>query len=132
MYWPYRDGIASLQIRNGNEANTIQWAPDGLSFGLKAIVDIPPHAGGPFIPDVSSDRGDGRGILWGLCFTMERERSKGMRSQLLRFDCSLSRDFERPGLKAPKNYGPEHYGAFPLSPSDRWSLLEWQSEENRS
>jgi hypothetical protein len=131
MYWPYRGGVASLQIRNGNEANTVQWSPDGLSFDLKAIVDIPPHAGGPYIPDISSDDGDGRGILWGLCFSMERERRKGMRSQLLRFDCSLSRDHERPGLKTPKDYEPEHYMAFPLSASDRRSLLEWQAKDDR-
>lgn len=130
MYWPYRDGIASLLIRNGNEANTIQWSPDGIQFDLKAIVDIPPHAGGPYIPDVSNDDGDGRGILWGLCFSMERVNRKGVRSQLLRFDCSLSRELERPGLKLPKDYGPEHYAAFPLSPADREALLAWQTSRD--
>ena len=52
MLWPYRDGIAALQTRNGNEGNTVQYAPDGLNFQLNAIVDIPPNAGGPYIPDL--------------------------------------------------------------------------------
>jgi len=117
-----------LQIRNGTEANTIQWSPDGVSFDLKAIVDIPPHAGGPFIPDVENDDGDGRGILWGICFSMERVNRKGVRSSLLRFDCNLSRDVERPGLKLPKDYEPEHYQAFPLAESDRKELSDWESQ----
>ena len=69
--------------------------PVTLELGIKAIVDIPPNAGGPFIPDPSADGGDGHGILWGL--SIGRPAYSGRyRSRLLRFDCSLSRDSARP------------------------------------
>ncbi len=121
MLWPYREGIASLQIRNGNEGNTVQWAPDGVNFQLKAIVDVPPHAGGPYIPDLLADDRDGRGILWGLCFVRSSYRG-AYRSRLVRFDCSLSRDLERPGFKGPRQYTEEQYLAFPLTAAERTYL----------
>jgi hypothetical protein len=121
MLWPYRDGIAALQTRNGNEGNTVQYAPDGLNFQLKAIVDMPPNAGGPYIPDLLADNRDGRGILWGL--SIGRPLYGGVyRSRLLRFDCSLSRDLERPGFRAPKNYSDSQFLAFPLSAEERTYL----------
>lgn len=118
MLWPYREGIASLQIRNGNEGNTVQWSPDGLNFQLKAIVDVPPHAGGAYIPDLLADNGDGRGILWGLCFTNPGSDVRN-RSHLLRFDCSLSRDVERPGFKSARHYVEQHFKAFPLTAEEK-------------
>jgi len=118
MLWPYREGVAALQIRNGNEANTVQFAPNGTDFDLKAIVDMPPNAGGPYIPDLTADNRDGRGILWGL--SIGRPAYSGVyRSRLLRFDCSLSRDFERPSFKEPKEYSDTQFLAFPLSEEDR-------------
>jgi hypothetical protein len=135
MLWPYREGIAALLIRDGNEANTVQYAPDGLSFDLKAIVDISPHAGGPYIPDVSADNRDGRGILWGLCFVGQRETPSGggriVRSRLMRFDCSLSRDVIRPGFKGPKQYSEAQFRAFPLSDEER-AFLERHVGEGRA
>jgi hypothetical protein len=125
MLWPYRDGIASLQIRNGNEGNTVQWSPDGLNFQLKAIVDIPPHAGGPHVPDLGADNGDGRGILWGLCFGNPGSDVRN-RSQLLRFDCSLSRDLERPEFKTPRQYVLDQFLSFPLTEQQRMAILEYQ------
>ena len=126
MLWPYREGIASLQIRNGNEGNTVQYAPDGLNFQLKAIVDMPPHAGGPYIPDLLADNGDGRGILWGLCFVRSRYLEP-YRSRLLRFDCSLSRDLERPGFKGARQYTEEQYLTFPLSAEERSFLTDHEA-----
>ena len=127
MFWPYREGIASLQIRNGNEANTVQYSPDGLNFQLKAIVDVPPNAGGPFIPDVSADNGDGRGILWGMSFVRPAYQGK-YRSRLVRFDCSLSRDLERPGFKGPKQYTREQFFAFPLAADEKAFIEKWSLE----
>jgi hypothetical protein len=118
MYWPYKEGIASLLIRNGNEGNTVQWSPDGFNFQLKSIVDIPPHAGGAYIPDLAADNGDGRGILWGLCFSNPGS-DIGNRSHLLRFDCSLSRDVERPGFKSARHYTAQHFDAFPLTADEK-------------
>ena len=97
---------------------TIGESPDGLNFELKAIVDMPPNAGGPFIPDLTADQGDGRGILWGL--SIGRPAYSGVyRSRLLRFDCSLSRDVERPSFKGPKDYSDTQFLAFPQSSEDR-------------
>ena len=118
MLWPYREGVAALQIRNGNEGNTVQFAPDGTNFDLKAIVDMPPNAGGPYIPDLTADNRDGRGILWGL--SIGRPAYSGVyRSRLLRFDCGLSRDVERPSFKEPKEYSDTQFLAFPLSKEER-------------
>jgi hypothetical protein len=125
MLWPYRQGIASLQIRNGNEGNTVQWSPDGVSFQLKAIVDIPPHAGGAYIPDLGADNGDGRGILWGLCFGNPGSDIEN-RSRLLRFDCSLSRDLERPEFKGPRHYILDQFLSFPLTEKQKTLLLKHQ------
>jgi hypothetical protein len=136
MLWPYREGIAALLIRDGNEANTIQFAADGLSFDLKAIVDIAPHAGGPYIPDVSADNRDGRGILWGLSFVLQRGSaatgSRAVRSRLMRFDCSLSRDVVRPGFKGPKQYNEAQFRAFPLSPDERRFLEDWTDQSGQA
>ena len=127
MLWPYREGIAALQIRNGNEANTVQYSPDGLNFQLKAIVDMPPNAGGPYIPDLSADDCDGRGVLWGL--SIGRPAYSGVyRSRLLRWDCSLSRDLERPGFKGPKDYSVDQFLAFPMSAGEKEFL---QKQQNR-
>jgi hypothetical protein len=122
MLWPYREGIASLLIRNGNEGHTVQYAPDGVSFEMKAIVDMPPHAGGACIPDLDKP-GDGRGILWGMCFG-NPGRDVENRSHLLRFDCSLSRDLERPGFKSPRHHQLEQFLAFPLKEPEKLFLKE--------
>ena len=125
MFWPYREGIASLQSRDGNEGNTVQFAADGIDFDLKSIVDMPPHAGGPYIPDLESAAGDGKGIHWGLCFSNTGSDVRN-RSFLLRFDCSLNRDFERPGFKDSRSYVLDQYRAFPLSGDEKAALRSWE------
>ncbi|WP_152285433.1 glycoside hydrolase family 117 protein [Flavicella marina] len=42
--WPYNGGIASLITTDGPEKNTVQWAPDGINFEIKAVVKGAPHA----------------------------------------------------------------------------------------
>lgn len=97
--WPFREGIAALLTRDGPEKNTIQYAPDGLNFSVKALVLMPPYAAGPFVPDAFADTGDGRGITWGLSHICP-EWSRGRRESILvRFDCALSRDVDRPFFK---------------------------------
>lgn len=92
--WPYRDGIAGMMLLDGPEKNTVQFAPDGLNFEVKALLQVPPIAPGPFVPDAFADNGDGRGITWGLCHI-----SGPNGSILARFDCDLSRDVDRPEFK---------------------------------
>jgi len=93
--FPYRAGIVSLIIKDGPEKNTVQYAPDGLNFEVKASIVQPPVAAGPFCPDAFAGNGDGRGITWGLCHIV----GFGGPGFLLRFDCDLHRDIDRPYLK---------------------------------
>jgi len=93
--WPYREGVAALVSLDGPEKNTIQYAPDGLNFEMKALAQVPPVAPGPFVPDAFADNGDGRGITWGLCHINPDGGGGVNESVLARFDCDLSRDVDR-------------------------------------
>ncbi|MDW7692565.1 family 43 glycosylhydrolase [Flammeovirgaceae bacterium SG7u.111] len=99
-YFPFKEGIATLVIRNGNESNTIQYAPDGVNFNIASVTSLMPTAAGPFVPDAFDSKGNGRGITWGLShftnFAQSRERNY---SALARFDCDLSLDVDDPGMK---------------------------------
>ena len=99
MMWPYEGGIATLLIQDGPEKNTIQFAPDGLNFEPKAHVQISPHAPGPFCPDAFADNGDGRGITWGLSHIIPQTPNTNKGLYIVRFDCALSRDVDRPEFK---------------------------------
>ena len=99
MYWPYKDGIATLLILDGPEKDTIQFAPDGLNFVPMAHVQLSPIAPGPFCPDAFADNGDGRGITWGLCHMNPLGVGNEVGLQLIRFDCDLSRDSYRAEYK---------------------------------
>jgi len=92
--FPYKEGIVSLIIKDGPEKNTVQYAPDGLNFQVKATVVQPPVAAGPFCPDAFTGNGDGRGICWGLSHIVGY--GNGF---LVRFDCDLHRDVDRTFLK---------------------------------
>lgn len=97
--WPYRDGIAALVSLDGPEKNTVQFAPDGLNFEVKSLVQVPPVAPGPFVPDAFADNGDGRGFTWGLCHINPDGGGSMSESILARFDCDFSRDVDRPQFK---------------------------------
>lgn len=96
--WPYKGGIAGLMSLDGPEKNTVQFAPDGVNFEVKALVQVPPIAPGPFVPDAFAGNGDGRGFTWGLCHISRGGGGRGG-CFLARFDCDLSRDTDRPFLK---------------------------------
>jgi hypothetical protein len=88
-----------MMLRDGPEKNTVQYAPDGINFEVKALLAMPPTAPGPFCPDAFADNGDGRGITWGL-YHITPDRSAGRNESILaRFDCDLSRDVNRPIFK---------------------------------
>jgi hypothetical protein len=53
--FPFKQGIAALVSRNGIEHNTIQYAPDGVSFSISSITSLMPAAPGPYVPDAFSD-----------------------------------------------------------------------------
>lgn len=97
--WPWRSGVAALVALDGPEKNTIQYAPDGVNFEIKAITQMPPIAPGPFVPDGFADNGDGRGFTWGLCHINPDGGGSTNESILARFDCDLSLDVNRPLFK---------------------------------
>ena len=92
--FPYKEGVVSIIIKDGPEKNTVQYAPDGINFEVMANVVQPPVAGAPYCPDVFAGNGDGRGITWGLSHIVGS--GNGF---LIRFDCDLHRDIDRPFLK---------------------------------
>lgn len=77
--WHYRGGIAALLIKDGHEKRTIQYAPDGINFEIKAYIDDPPIAAGPFRAD-DTDTSPIDGIRWGLCHRL------GEWNHIIRFD----------------------------------------------
>lgn len=97
--FPFKEGIAALVIKDGNEHFTIQYAEDGVNFEIASIVSLMPVAAGPFVPDAVTKTKYGRGITWGLCHnTWAGTRGKG-HSVLMRFDCDLSLDVNYPDMK---------------------------------
>lgn len=95
--FPFKEGMASLVISDGNERYTIQYAEDGVNFEIMATATHMPLAAGPYIPDAFTDTDYGRGITWGLCFAHPTKGNNG--NILLRFDCDLSLDVNDPKLK---------------------------------
>jgi len=93
--FPWKDGVAAIVSIDGPEKNTIQYSPDGENFDVVANIQMAPVAPGPFIPDVYSSNGDGRGFTWGLSHV--NYKGSGVRNNcgLLRFDCDLSQDVDR-------------------------------------
>lgn len=108
--FPFKEGIAALVIRDGNEHNTVQFAKDGINFDIASITTLMPNAGGPFIPDAFTDTKDGRGITWGISHFTSVSTRETNHSILTRFDCDLSLDLDDKSMKrAHINYKPEHY-----------------------
>ena len=93
--WPYQSGVAALVSLDGPEKNTVQYAPDGVNFKVMSLIQVPPIAPGPFVPDAFADNGDGRGFTWGLCHINPDGGGAMSESILARFDCDLSRDVDR-------------------------------------
>lgn len=121
--FPFKEGIAALCIRDGNEHFTVQYSPDGVNFKVAAITTMMPPAGGPYVPDAFADNKNGRGITWGICHNIKAtrgEKGDGRASCLMRFDCDLSLDVNDPEMKKHSNYfKPEVYYLIGLSKAQR-------------
>ncbi|XQW83450.1 glycoside hydrolase family 117 protein [Thalassotalea piscium] len=65
VVWNYQGGIASLLTTDGPEKNTIQFAPDGINFDIKAHIKGAPEAIGLF--RTINEELPEPGITWGLC-----------------------------------------------------------------
>lgn len=95
----FKEGMAALVIRDGNEHNTIQYAKDGVNFEIAAIAELLPDAGGPFVPDAFTNTKNGRGITWGISHVTSATGWNTNHAILVRFDCDLSQDLNDPQMK---------------------------------
>ncbi len=84
LVWPYREGVVSLVGPTGPEKNTVQYAPDGLTFSVKAQVRRVPHAPGAYRPDAFTDTRVGRGVTWGISMVHHKQWP-----YLVRYECDL-------------------------------------------
>ncbi|MFD2257587.1 glycoside hydrolase family 117 protein [Luteolibacter algae] len=108
--FPFKEGIAALIISNGNEANTIQYAPDGVNFNIASVTTMLPTAAGSYVPDAFTSNGNGRGITWGLSHFTNAGKQGKQHSILARFDCDLSLDVDDRAMKNTHLYlDPEVY-----------------------
>ncbi|NJB37776.1 glycoside hydrolase family 117 protein [Croceivirga sp. JEA036] len=98
-YFPFKEGIANITIKDGNERETIQFAKDGVNFEIASVISLPPIAAGPFAADMFSDNGNGRGFTWGLSHFINAGQPKKQYSIIARFDCDLSLDHSIPEYK---------------------------------
>lgn len=97
--FPFKEGIAALVTRDGNEHYTVQYAEDGVNFEVKSIVALMPTAAGPFVPDAFTNTSDGRGITWGLSHFTNVTTWAQNHAILTRFDCDLSQDINDEDMK---------------------------------
>ncbi|WP_353827721.1 glycoside hydrolase family 117 protein [Agromyces sp. SYSU T0242] len=70
--WLHDGGVAALLTTDGPERNTIQFAPDGVNFEIRAFVPGPPVAAGPFRDDAPTIH-PLDGLRWGLCHDVSGE-----------------------------------------------------------
>lgn len=97
--FPFKDGIAALVYKDGNEHNTIQFAKDGINFEIAAITEMMPYAAAPYVKDAFTNTTDGRGITWGMAHFINLGGKDKFHSMLVRFDCDLSQDLNDPEMK---------------------------------
>lgn len=96
IVWPYRKGVCAI-LTEGPEANSIQYAEDGINFYPVKHGLEKPEAGGTYRVGnfTDTDTKPGQGITWGLMHKL------GKWNYLERFDCNLSLE---KGLKVEKEY----------------------------
>ncbi|BAX78464.1 glycoside hydrolase family 117 protein [Labilibaculum antarcticum] len=98
--FPFKEGVAAIMVKDGNEHFTINYAKDWVNFEVAAYTEMTPIAPGPFVPDAFTNTTDGRGITWGLShFTNAGKNGINPHSILARFDCDLSQDIHDPVMK---------------------------------
>lgn len=98
-YFPFREGVATLAIKDGNERETMQYSTDGVNFKIASCVSLTPTAAAPFVPDAFTGTDYGRGFTWGLCHFINAGTRKKQYSIIARFDCDLSLDYDEPAFK---------------------------------
>ncbi|WP_282136774.1 family 43 glycosylhydrolase [Seonamhaeicola maritimus] len=126
-FFPWKEGVASLTIRDGSEHFTIQYAKDWVNFDVMAITEFMPTGPNAYIPDAFLDNKDGRGITWGIghFINFKGKNAKRTHSELYRFDCDLSLDVHDPEMKY-HNYrlAPQFYFNLGLSDKQKKRIKE--------
>ena len=118
--FPFKEGMAAMVTRDGNEHHTIQYARDGVNFEIASIVNLLPNAAGSFVPDAFNSNGNGRGITWGLSHVIAANGWDKNHAILLRFDCDLSIDLDDPEMKQHyEYYRPDFFYKHGLSDKQR-------------
>ena len=128
--FPFKEGVAAIVQRDGQEHHTIQYARDWVNFEIASITELLPVAAGPFVPDAFTDTQYGRGISWGLSHFINAGGDwKRNHTILTRFDCDLSLDIDDPEMKGHYNqYRPEFYYTHGLSAKQK-ERIEQQTED---
>jgi hypothetical protein len=103
--WPYKGGVAALVAWDGPEKNTIQFAPDGVNFEVKAHVEVPPIAPGFYRPDAYTNTKDGQGVTWGLSQILGYVSPEGYYAYIVRFDCDLHQGKKNEWMKSRPHPG---------------------------
>ncbi|GGZ24881.1 hypothetical protein GCM10007049_16630 [Echinicola pacifica] len=98
-YFPFKEGIAALAIKDGNERETMQYSEDGVNFHIASSVSLTPTAAAPYTPDAFTNTDYGKGITWGLCHFTNAGKHPEQYSIMARFDCDLSLDYDEPAFK---------------------------------
>ncbi len=96
--FPFREGVAAMVIKAGNEHNTIQYAKDWVNFEIASFVNLMPNAPAGYCPDAFTDAKDARGITWGMCHFLWQGKDRNY-SRLDRFECDLSQDLSDMAMK---------------------------------
>ena len=102
--FPFKEGIAAMVIKDGNEHFTMQYAEDGVNFNIAAITELMPVAAGPFVPDAFTGTTYGKGITWGISHLTNVSDWSTNHAVLLRFDCDLSLDVDDQDMKQSQYY----------------------------
>ncbi|MRI00140.1 glycoside hydrolase [Kriegella sp. EG-1] len=95
-YFPFKEGVAALTIRDGNERETMQYAKDGVNFEIASHLSLTPIAAAPYVADAFTNSGNGRGFTWGLSHFINAGAKGKQHSIMARFDCDLSLDYDNP------------------------------------
>ncbi|GJM62612.1 glycoside hydrolase family 117 protein [Persicobacter diffluens] len=123
--FPFKEGMAAMVIKDGNEHFTMQYAPDGVNFDIASICSLMPTAAGPYVPDAFTDTKYGRGITWGISHLTNATTWSQNHAILLRFDCDLSLDVNDPEMKRHNSYyKPEFYYKHGLTKAQRARIQE--------
>ena len=127
--FPFKEGMAAMVTRDGNEHHTIQYAKDGVNFEIASIVTLLPNAAGSFVPDAFNSNGNGRGITWGVSHITSATGWDTNHAILIRFDCDLSLNVDDQDMKHHNEYyRPEHYYKHGLNKKQRERIAKQNKE----